>query len=137
MSTREIAAYVIKVKGWDEDDRPVIAEQRPGRVRQAVRLTVPAPEQVDYDIVGQVLDWMLDRVRSKQNRLARVSNDKVRRGKPSGWGNQARADITETITVVSGGRQRIKRDCLRRQEIGKARGMHAQHQEHGREQTRS
>src|SRR4051812_19936428 len=103
-----------------------VAEQRPRSLRQAVRLAVPTPDQVDENIVGQVLDRMLDRVRCNGIGFTGISNGEVcRDGEAPRWSDKARADVAEAVAIIPGRGRRIEGDQLRCEEIVKARGMHA------------
>ena len=54
------------------------AEEMPGSIRELVGFAVPAPEQIDDHIVGQLLDRLLHGMRNNRIGQSRIADQEIR-----------------------------------------------------------
>ena len=98
-------------------------EEAPGHVREAVDLAVPAGEQVDQDVGGQVLDRDLLRTRGDGVGLPVVLDDQViPEDQPTGRRQQLRGTVAEAVGVPLDGDLRLDRQPAGRRIDGSRSG---------------
>ena len=118
------------------DQRPSLgdfAELRPRDLDEAIGFAITAAHEIDQRLDRQLLQRMLLGVRRDLVRRSGVPDQKVRgQREPAFWGVDHVAGVAEAVAIPVGGNERIEPHPIRREQVGNARGMHAQRQDHGR-----
>ena len=111
-----------------------IAEEAPGFVRQPIGLAIAAGEQELQRLGGKLLDRMLDGSRERPAiPFAGIVDDRIGQNlEMAGRREEAIAPIAETIAIAFERDTRARDDIIRLFEIGCARIMHIEHDDHRR-----
>ena len=110
-----------------------VGKQRPGRVHHLVGVAVAAAHQVHHHVVGQGLDGQLLGIRLDDVGRAGVADDEVGGDDDApGRRDDAGDDVAEHVAIVARLDVGLVQQRVRRDEIGRPRRMHAEHQQHRR-----
>ena len=109
------------------------AESGPCETDQAIRLAITAAEQINQDVHRQRLQRTLRRFRDHCIRFSAVPYEDVRRDRQAARRRADDvADVAEPVAIFGGVERGIEPHAIRGQQIGNARWMDAQRQDHGR-----
>ncbi len=110
-----------------------IAEQRPGDVGELVGLAIAARHQVQQQLVRQLVDRDLLRGRHHDVGQSGIAHQRAAaQGHAAAGGHQPAADIAKTVAIKSDRHVRLGDDGFGADDVGKARGVNAEHDHHRR-----
>lgn len=104
-------------------------ELSPGKIAEAVRIAITAAKQEDQDIIGQILDIVLNSIHGNEVRLAAVIDFELGRYccQP-GRRNDTCAGIAKAVSVSPGLNRAVEGEYLVGEKVDAARGMNIQNQ---------
>ena len=110
-----------------------LAEEFPGDIRQTVGVAIMAAQQIDQDVIGQFLDPALPGFGVDGLWLAGIGDHELGGdGDPAGGRHDSGAGIAEAVDIEARLHRGGEGDAVRADQVGQARGMGADHQQHGR-----